>query len=65
MLALVGETPQASTEGHPADLPVELRAIDLPDGAPRRVIALEGARERSTSRAGSWTGGLAYVSYSG
>jgi hypothetical protein len=40
------------TVGYPADLPVELRAIDLPDGAPRTLVALPGGQGTINVRAG-------------
>ncbi|MET8419463.1 TolB family protein [Streptomyces sp. NPDC005134] len=32
----------SGTVGHPADLPVVLRLIDLPEGPPRDLVALPG-----------------------
>jgi TolB protein len=52
------------TVGHPADLPVELRAIDLPTGAQRVLVALSGGQ--GTINVPSWAPDgrrLAYVSY--
>jgi Tol biopolymer transport system component len=52
------------TLGHPADLPVELRMINLPGGAPRTLIAFPGGQ--GTINVRSWAPDgrrLAYVSY--
>ncbi len=52
------------TVGHPADLAVELRMIDLSDGRPRTLIALPGGQ--GTVNVTSWAPDgkrLAYVSY--
>ena len=53
-----------STVGHPPDLPVELRLIDLPGGAPRTLVALPGGQ--GTINVPSWAPDgrrLAYVAY--
>jgi Tol biopolymer transport system component len=52
------------TVGHPADLPVELRLIDLSGGSPDTLIALPGGQ--GTINVSSWAPDrrrLAYVSY--
>ena len=52
------------TVGHPADLAVELRVIDLPGGRPRTLVALPGGQ--GTINVPSWAPDgrrLAYVSY--
>jgi Tol biopolymer transport system component len=54
------------TTGHPADFPVELRAIDLRTGARRVLVALRGGQ--GTINVPSWAPDgrrLAYVSYPG
>jgi TolB protein len=52
------------TVGHPPDLPVELRLIDLPGGVPRPLVALPGGQ--GTINVPSWAPNgsrLAYVAY--
>ena len=52
------------TVGHPPDLPVELRMIDLPGGAPHTLVALPGGQ--GTINVPSWAPDgrhLAYVAY--
>jgi len=52
------------TVGHPPDLPVELRLIDLPGGVPRPLVALPGGQ--GTINVPSWAPDgrrLAYVAY--
>lgn len=52
------------TEGHPADLPVALRLIDLASGTGRTVAALPGGQ--GTINVNSWAPGsdrLAYIAY--
>jgi TolB protein len=52
------------TVGHPADLAVELRVIDLPDGRPRTLVAPPGGQ--GTINVASWAPDgrrRAYVSY--
>jgi Tol biopolymer transport system component len=54
------------TVGHPADLAVELRAIDRPGDAPRTLVALPGGQ--GTINVRSWAPDgkrLAYVAYPG
>jgi TolB protein len=52
------------TVGHPADLAVELRVLDLPGGRPRTLVELPGGQ--GTINVSSWAPDgrrLAYVSY--
>jgi TolB protein len=55
---------EPGTMGHPADQPVKLRLIDLPDGAPRDLVSLFGGQ--GTINVPSWAPDsqrFAYVSY--